>query len=134
MTRLDNDLISRKALLEAIKADRLTNASDAIYFIENAPTIEADSGESEPFTYLAFYSYEDGLERIEGFEEVDKTNSKGFPVYTLPKKQWVELTDGQIQEIFEVCKDEAIKSKVATNLILNFAKAYLAKLKEVNHG
>jgi hypothetical protein len=46
-TRLDNDLISRKDLLEAIKADRLTNASDAIYFIENAPTIEAEIFPSE---------------------------------------------------------------------------------------
>lgn len=35
-----SDLISRKALLSVIRNDRLTNASDAIYFITNAPAIE----------------------------------------------------------------------------------------------
>lgn len=35
-----SDLISREALLKVIRDDRLTNASDAIYFITNAPAIE----------------------------------------------------------------------------------------------
>jgi hypothetical protein len=49
MTRLDNDLISRKALLEEVKQwleDKDDNSS--IYdVITNAPTIEADSGEKQ---------------------------------------------------------------------------------------
>jgi hypothetical protein len=35
-----SDLISREALLKVIRDDRLTNASDAIYFITNAPAVE----------------------------------------------------------------------------------------------
>lgn len=35
-------LIDADALLEAIKADRYTNAQDAIFFITNAPTVERE--------------------------------------------------------------------------------------------
>ena len=44
MTRL----IDADALLEAIKADRYTNASDAIYFITNAPTVQREGWLSVP--------------------------------------------------------------------------------------
>lgn len=35
-------LIDADALLEAIKADRYTNAQDAIFFITNAPTVQRE--------------------------------------------------------------------------------------------
>ena len=38
MTRL----IDAEALLEAIRADRYTNAQDAIFFITNAPTVQRE--------------------------------------------------------------------------------------------
>jgi len=40
-------LIDADALLEAIKADRYTNAQDAIYFINNAPTVQRRLGEPD---------------------------------------------------------------------------------------
>ena len=44
MTRL----IDADALLEAIKADRYTNAQDAIFFITNAPTVQREGWVSVP--------------------------------------------------------------------------------------
>ena len=38
----------------------------------------------ELVTYLKFYSYENGLDREEGFEESSKLSEGSFPVYTLP--------------------------------------------------
>ena len=43
--------------------------------------------QSEPVTYLKFYSYESGLDRQEGFEEVSKHTEGAFPVYTTPQRQ-----------------------------------------------
>lgn len=49
MTRLDNDLISRKALLEAIKQDsRFSHTQQTIDLITNAPAIE----QGEPVAYI----------------------------------------------------------------------------------
>ena len=132
MTRLDNDLISRKALLEEFKwlpkMSGWVSPDDVTNIITNAPTIEADSGEAVEIPTNVEQA------KLMALLSTNWLSQNAPSELTSPQKQWVELTDGQIQEIFEVCKDEAIKSKVATNLILNFAKAYLAKLKEVNHG
>ena len=40
-------LVDADALLEAIKADRYTNAQDAIFFITNAPTVRREGWVSD---------------------------------------------------------------------------------------
>ena len=60
---------------------------------------------SVPVTYLKFYSYEAGLDRHEGFEEVSKHTEDAFPVYTAP--QSLQEHDNEvIERCAKVC-DEA---------------------------
>jgi hypothetical protein len=132
MTRLDNDLISRKALLEAIKADRLTNASDAIYFIENAPTIEADSGEADAEVYsTAVYPNSNGMyEHTFLFNDrlAQQTELYLYNPNKYQKREWVELTDEQIRIVGANMYGFAISSDY-----IEFARNIESELKEVNH-
>lgn len=132
MTRLDNDLISRKALLEAIKNNGTVSMSDAtkvsecVYYddvidiITNAPTIEADGGEA-----VATVKYYDITGRPVDYNDViSKPLASGTKLFTSPqKREWVELTDVQAYEIFNKHNDWELLWKAISDA-----------LKEVNHG
>jgi hypothetical protein len=121
MTRLDNDLISRKALLEAIKQDsRFSHTQQSIDLITNAPTIEADNGEAVAWKYTTNKVHT----WITEVKPPDDAYDEGslIPLFTSPQKQWVELTSQQITNI-----------AVQHQSLHQVAKAISAKLKEVNH-
>lgn len=109
MTRLDNDLISRNALLEAIKNNGTVSMSDAtkvsecVYYddvidiITNAPTIESSEASSP--------------------------------------KPWVELTDDEINILAYQSRNDVKGTELGhTTQEQYFARLISAKLKEVNHG
>ena len=80
MTRL----IDADALLEVIKADRYTNAQDAIFFITNAPTVQ----QSEPFGYFKAEPF--------GWTDCAETDEGAIALYEAPTVQregWVSVED-----------------------------------------
>jgi len=127
MTRLDNDLISRKDLIEYFKEN--SNGDYTEWFLENiedaindAPTIEADSGEA-----VAWISNDCVLPLKEDgsyWLYPDNNDKLRIPLFTSPqKREWVELNLKQLDRIY-----------LNNNSLADIAKAIQAKLKEVNHG
>ena len=142
MTRLDNDLISRKDLLEEVKLvgkqplpdirtlkdleQAIVNTYHAILIlVTNAPTNEADSGEP-----VATVKYYDITGRPVDYNDViNKPLASGTPLYTSPqKREWVELTDKQIHDVIKSV------NLAWVNKTVDLSRAISAKLKEVNHG
>lgn len=130
MTRLDNDLISRKALLEEVNQNRLWLSPNGIIdIITNSPTIEADSGEAVP-VYEVLMDLEKVKLWVAVNEEVfnfysDEPKKQRVLYTSAPKRQWVELTDEQVNECLNAGNENGWRG------VLN---ATVAKLKEVNHG
>ena len=139
MTKLDNDLISRKALLEAICAEDVLKVYQCIKLVKQAPTIEseassrADSGEAVAYlwesigrwsAYLVSNGSKANLAPPDWLLDAVKNA-------TSPKKQWVELTDEQILQAKSDCANSPYTN---VHTALGFARAISAKLKEVNHG
>lgn len=121
MTRLDNDLISRKALLEELDKTEWRHIKQSII---NAPTIEADSGEA--ICYVSNVVLKSILDKNAGLVPIwyEKDLKITTPLYTSPpKREWVGLTTGMIDEIYQENLDD-----------YEFAVAIEAKLKELNHG
>jgi hypothetical protein len=126
MTRLDNDLISRKALLEAIRPNLTRLYGYEIREIEslitNAPTIEADSGEAVAWMYVNDDGECEQIEYGEVFNDPDVT-----PLLTSPqKREWVSLTYDQKMDLKE--------NNDWYNFPSDLIDATEKLLKEVNHG
>lgn len=122
MAKLVNDLISRKALLEAIRPKLTRLYGYEIRGIEeliaNAPTIEADS---EP-VYQFLYPNE-GWSDVskEMYEDTDYSWDKRILYTSPPKREFVSLTDEQM-----------INIKLNTGDVYEIILDTQAKLKEVN--
>jgi hypothetical protein len=93
MTTKDNDLISRKALIEFLTDNDVNMwfSNDFIFeAIKNAPTIEADSGED-----VAWQFYQDGKwhNGMETNSHKQNTIDAGFPVRELYASQSLQAHD-----------------------------------------
>lgn len=96
-----SDLISREALLKVIRDDRLTNASDAIYFITNAPAV---SGEA---ILYAVDGYKEALRIHNGATLCTEkpTDLHKLPLFTTPQ-QPKSVADA-LEEAAKICDDYA---------------------------
>lgn len=135
MTKLDNDLISRKALLEAFKnygyCPQLVEN-----FITNAPTIEseassrADSGDA--ICYVSNVVLKSILDKSAGLVPIwyEKDTATTEALFTSPpKREWVSVEE--LRKLY----DDMFRHKdiaMAANSLLKLIKA--AEIKEVNHG
>lgn len=123
-----SDLISREALLKVIRDDRLTNASDAIYFITNAPAIEQGEPVAElKITWGSDTGYEYWLTLIGGAlaqKEYDNwivSNFKGegvFKLYTTPQ---------QTQSVADALEEAAKLVESQRFMALDSTKTYTAE-------
>lgn len=126
MTTLDNDLISRKDLLAELNKEWYTEIvpytkQGVIELITNAPTIEANSGEAVAWIHPMYLN--SAVFTLEAEVAFFKPNEKCIPLYTSPqKREWVDLTQEEFDEIFENTPYEKMKDALSN------------KLKEVNHG
>lgn len=127
MTRLDNDLISRKALLEAFKKQGYVPAI-VENLITNAPTIEADSGEA--VAWVGYKPQSNGTYFPVLF--LEKPKPIGLiniePLYTSPpKRQWVNLDPFEVDALISTPPKDDIE-------LAQLVRKIQAKLKELNHG
>lgn len=129
MTKLDNDLISRKALLEEVikmTVGRMrvsANYQDIKDLITNAPTIEADSGDAVAWKYTTNKVHT----WITEVKPPDDAYDEGslIPLYTSPtKREWRELTDEKIVELATTRYDSK----------RSFINASIKMFKELNNG
>ena len=120
--------MSREAMqmaLEALESDPISHAG--IVSRKQAITAlrQALKTEQEPVLWLKTWS--------DGSVSVLKTKSHAFadhelePLYTAPQKQWVGLTDGEI----DILSCETVKGNKSVNWLCTVLEA---KLKEKNHG
>ena len=118
MTRL----IDADALLEVIKADRYTNAQDAIFFITNAPTVQ----QSEPFGYFKAEPF--------GWTDCAETDEGAIALYEAPTVQregWVSVPiEPYIYEVVDADDTYYTKEK-PTNKGFYFVKPLYVKLSNV---
>lgn len=115
MTKLDNDLISRKALLEAVNNGFVEDAADAIYLITNAPTIEADSG--EPVAWCrrdTILNWGGQIINAAMMFPSPKGLKEAIPLYTSPQqREWkdIDLSEYENQGLGVIAEEICTKLK-----------------------
>jgi hypothetical protein len=104
--------------------DVLTNKRYAPSIIDTTEALRAALAQPEPEPVGRFAKFSDGI-----WKEVTD-GSAGQPLYTAPpqRKEWVGLTDGDKQAIFEACYDEELDF-FSNDSALSMAEA---KLKDKN--
>ena len=128
-----SDLISREALLDAMRKENVLKVYECIKLVDNAPAIEADSGEA--VCYVSKKVLQSVLDKNAGLVPVwyEKDSVSPEALFRSPQKQWVGLTTRQIKHIEE--KSYVLQTGVNDYEFdfIHFAKAIEAKLKELNH-
>jgi len=99
-----------------------------------APTIEADSG--EPVGYANSQDLTDMKVKRQSCNVWHKKYENcDVELYTSPQKQWVELTDSDINNLAYQSRNDVQGVTLGhTTQEQYFGKLISAKLKEVNHG
>ena len=87
--------------------------------------------QSEPVTYLKLYSYESGLDRQEGFEEVSKHTEGAFPVFTAPQRQQPLKRLSQL-DVLKILNECAKSPYTNTQSSLGFANAIMDEMERTN--
>ena len=134
--------MSREAMkqaLEALESDPLSHAGLVNRKQAIAALRQALETEQEPVAWLKTWS--------DGSVSVLKTKSHAFadhelePLYTAPQKQWVGLTDEQVEDeweritghgIFGGDRSEGRAMYISPDEVIEFSRAIEAKLKERN--
>ena len=127
--------MSREAMqmaLEALESDPISHAG--LVSRKQAITALRQALETEPFEY---WNVAEGWVKIDEVREhfdavgcgtIYKSAGEGrSPLYTTPPKQWVGLTDAEI----DILSCEMVKGDKSVNWL---CKVLEAKLKEKNHG
>jgi len=141
---------SISAMKLALEALELYQSKSSVQMFDDAVKALRQALETEPFEY---WNAVEGWVKIDEVREhfdavgcgtIYKSAGEGrSPLYTAPPKQWVGLTDEQVEDeweritghsIFGGARSEGRAMYISPDEVIEFSRAIEAKLKEKNGG